>query len=134
MADESNIQVVRKLFEAFNERRFDDLEGTVFSPALVWRHHGKESDLLRWIRDARSCVVSFPDAELVLQSERADGDRVKVTFRFRGTHLGLFAGAAPSGHAFDIAGSSTLRILDGLIVEDDEHLDEEALIRQLALT
>lgn len=133
MADESNIQVVRKLFEAFNERRFDDLEGTVLSPALIWRHHGRESDLAHWIRDARNCVVSFPDAELVIESEQPDGDRVTVTFRFRGTHLGPFAGAAPSGHAFNIAGTSTFRILDGLIVEDDEHLDEEALVRQLAL-
>jgi predicted ester cyclase len=134
MSDERNAEMVHRLFQAFNERRFDDLEGTLLSPALVWRHHGQESDIRHWIRDAKDCVISFPDAKLDIETERTIADQVTVTFRLRGTHLGPFGESPPSGRSFDIPGTSTFRILDGLIVEDEEHLDEEALVQQLALT
>lgn len=134
MSAEKNMEIARQLFRAFNERKFEGLEGTVLSPALVYKHHGKESDLTRWFRDARECVASFPDARITIESEQASGDQLTVHYRFRGTHLGPLGRAQPTGRTFDVAARSIFRMLDGLIVEDDDFVDEEALASQLGLT
>lgn len=133
MSAEKNRELARQLFRAFNERKFEGLEGTVLSPALVYRHHGKEADLRRWLRDARECVASFPDARILIESEQASGDQLTVYYRFKGTHLGPLGKAQPTGRAFDVPARSIFRMLDGLIVEDDDFVDEEALAAQLGL-
>jgi predicted ester cyclase len=133
MATNENLELVHRLFEAFNERRFDQLEGTIFSPALVYRNNGRESDLKGWIRDSRSCVLAFPDARIVPGEESVQGDRVTAHFRFQGTHLGPLGDQPASSRSFDVAGTSTFRIMDGLIVEDTDQVDETDLGRQLGL-
>ena len=133
MAAEQNVELVRRLSRSFNERRFDDLEGTVFSPALVYRHNGREDGLKRWMKDSKDCVVSFPDAKEVIEEITPDGDRVSIAFRFQGTHLGPLGQTEPTGMKFDVAGKATYRIMDNLIVEATEQVDEDALMRQLGL-
>lgn len=133
MSAEQNMELVRRLARSFNERRFDELEGTVFSPALVYKHSGREDDLKRWMKDSKDCVASFPDAQEVIEKETAEGDRVSITFRFQGTHLGPMGHAEPTGRKFDVSGTATYRIMDNLIVEATEQVDEEALEKQLGL-
>lgn len=133
MPGENNKELARQLFKAFNERSFDGLEGTILSPALVYKHHGQESDLSRWLKDARACVESFPDARITIESEQTSGDQLTVHYRFKGTHLGPLGRAQPTGKTFDVAARSIFRILDGLIVEDDDFVDEDALAAQLGL-
>ena len=133
MSAEQNVELVRRLSRSFNERRFDELEGTVFSPALVYRHNGREDGLKRWMKDSKGCVVSFPDAKEVIEGVSEDGDRITITFRFQGTHLGPLGPAEATGRKFDVGGTATYRIMDNLIVEATEQVDEDALLRQLGL-
>jgi predicted ester cyclase len=133
MSSEQNVKLVGRLSQFFNERRFDELEGTVFSPALVYRHNGREDGLKRWMKDSKGCVISFPDAKEVIENVTEDGDRVTITFRFQGTHLGPLGQAEGTGRKFDVAGTATYRIMDNLIVEATEQVDEEALGKQLGL-
>ena len=133
MQPKDNVGLVRRLSQSFNERRFDDLEGTVLSPALVYRHSGRESGLSRWMKDSKACVMSFPDAKEVIEQVSEEGDRVSITFRFQGTHLGALGQAEPTGRKFDVAGKATYRIMDNLIVEATEEVDEGALAEQLGL-
>ena len=133
MGAEDNVKLVRRLSQFFNERRFDELEGTIFSPALVYRHNGREADLKRWMKDSKECVTSFPDAKEVIEKVAADGDTVSVAFRFQGTHLGPLGRADATGRNFDVAGAATYRIMDNLIVEATEQVDEEDLAKQLGL-
>ena len=133
MSDQDPKEVVRRLFQAFNDRQFDRLEGTVFSPALVYRHNGREADLKRWIRDSGDCIASFPDAQMIPEEQIESGDRVTTRFRFRGTQPGPGGRDVPGGKKFDVAGSAISRIMDGLIVEETEQVDEKALGRQLGL-
>jgi predicted ester cyclase len=134
MSSDHNVELVHRLFAAFNDRRFEGLEGTIFSPALVYRNNGRESDLQGWIRDSKDCVVAFPDAKIVAGAETVVGDRVTVRFRFQGTHLGPLGTHPATSRTFDVAGTSTFRIMDGLIVEDSDQVDEGDLSRQLGLT
>ena len=80
MQSEDKVTLVLRLSQSFNERRFDDLEGTIFSPALVYRHNGREDDLARWMKDSKACAISFPDAKEVIEKVTAEGDRVSITF------------------------------------------------------
>jgi len=133
MPSEDNVKLVRRLSQFFNERRFDELEGTVFSPALVYRYNGREEGLRYWMKVSKECVISFPDAKEVIEKVTEDGDRVSITFRFQGTHLGLLGHSEATGRKFDVAGTATYRIMDNLIVEATEQVDEEALGKQLGL-
>ncbi len=133
MSAEENKEVVQRMIEAFNQRQFDDLEGTVFSPALVYKHNGREADLKQWIQDAKDCVMSFPDAQIIGGEETTSSDRVTASFRFQGTHLGPFRRALPNGRKFDVSGTAAFRIMDGLIVEYFEQIDDAALFQQIGL-
>jgi len=133
MTAESIEELVRRLSRSFNERRFDEIEATIFSPALVYQHNGREDGLKRWLKDSKGCVASFPDAREVIQSLTVDGDTVSVTFRFQGTHLGPLGPTGPTGREFDVEGTATYRVMDGLIVEARENIDDEALGMQLGL-
>jgi len=133
MPAEDNVKLVRRLSQSFNERRLDELGGTVLSPALVYWHNGRESDLKRWMKDTKECIISFPDAREVIENMTEDGDRVTITFRFQGTHLGPLGQAEATGRKFDVAGTATYRVMDNLIVEATEQVDEDALAQQLGL-
>ena len=82
---------------------------------------------------SKECVSSFPDAREVIENVTEDGDRVTITFRFQGTHLGPLGQADATGRKFDVAGKATYRIMDNLIVEATEQVDEEAMAQQLGL-
>ena len=134
MSSDRNVELVHRLFAAFNDRRFEGLEGTIFSPALVYRNNGRESDLQGWLSDSKDCVVAFPDARIVAGVESVEGDHVTAHYRFQGTHLGPLGKHPATLRSFDVAGRSTFRIMDGLIVEDSDQVDEIDLSRQLGLT
>jgi predicted ester cyclase len=92
-----------------------------------------EDGLKRWMKDSKGCVASFPDAKEVIEDVSEDGDRVTITFRFQGTHLGPLGPAEATGRKFDVGGTATYRIMDNLIVEATEQVDDDALMQQLRL-
>jgi predicted ester cyclase len=85
------------------------------------------------MKDSKECVISFPDAKEVIEKVTEAGDRVSITFRFQGTHLGPMGQADPTGRKFDVSGTATYRIMDNLILEATEQVDEDALGKQLGL-
>jgi predicted ester cyclase len=80
-------------------------------------------------------LKAFPDYRTEIEDEFADGDRVVIRWRSRGTHTGgEFQGIAPTGKQITVAGITISRFADGKIAESWVGFDTQDLIRQLGVT
>jgi predicted ester cyclase len=85
-----------------------------FAPGVVFNG----STQLRPTLERMSAIQSaFPDHTLVIEEQVAEGDKVATRVTFRGTHLGPFAGIAPSGRHVTYSGLAIDRVVDGKVVE-----------------
>ena len=53
---------------------------------------------------------AFPDLEITIEEQIAEGDKVLTRFRTRGTHQGELWGIPPTGKEVDITNMSMSRI------------------------
>jgi predicted ester cyclase len=133
MSAEQNKELIRKLCQAFNAGDFDHLIGTIFSPDMVYYHNGRRGDVHKWIKDSRDCLVSFPGAQVILDSMEAEGNLVSTRLKLDGKHTGPMGSVPPTGKSFSLPGLTKSRIVDGLIVEIREEVDDDSLLQQLGL-
>jgi predicted ester cyclase len=61
--------------------------------------------------------AAVPDARYEVDDLIAQGDRVVVRWRLRGTHVGEFRGIAPTGRAITLKGIAIYRVADGKLME-----------------
>lgn len=87
---------------------------------------------LRRLADALRPAI--PDMTLPIEDVVAEGDRVLVRLRVRGTHGGDLLGVPATGRAIDIAVMDLFRIGDGRLVEHWALLDNLGLLRQVGVT
>lgn len=80
---------------------------------------------------ARVLKQAFPDQHCAEESVVAEGDRVMLRLRLRGTHLGSFRGTEPTGTKVDVRLFREFRIVDNKIAEHWALLDTASLLRQI---
>jgi steroid delta-isomerase-like uncharacterized protein len=74
---------------------------------------------------------AFPDMQLAVEDQVAEGDKVVTRWRGEMTHLGELAGAAPTGKRVTIAGITIDRFEDGKIVEAWRSMDMLRVLRDI---
>lgn len=74
---------------------------------------------------------AFPDFELTIDEQIAEGDKVVTLVTARGTHLGEFGGVAPTGMKVAFWGFALDRLESGRVVEMRHELDTSGVLRQL---
>ena len=77
--------------------------------------------------------TAFPDANVTLEDEIAESDKVVVRWKLRGTHKGALFGIPPTGKQVEVSGITIYRIADGKIVEERGEEDALGLMRQLGV-
>jgi steroid delta-isomerase-like uncharacterized protein len=80
-----------------------------------------------------SLRAAFPDVHYTVEDQIAEGDKVVVRYRFRGTHLGAFQGMPPTGKQVTYTGILIYRIVDGKIAEQWTEFDLLGFLRQLGV-
>ena len=75
--------------------------------------------------------AAFPDLEVTVEQQIAEGDLVVTRWKARGTHRGELMGIAPTGRQATITGISIERVVDGKIVEDWTNWDTLGMMQQL---
>ena len=76
---------------------------------------------------------AFPDRVDVIEDIIAEGDRVGMIWRLRGTHKGNLFGIAPTGKKIDIWEIGVFRLVGGRITEGWFMADEVGVLRQLGV-
>ena len=133
---ERNKAVVRRFKEAQGTKEEADAMREVLAPNYKrWR--GGIEHLAANARDqgfpgpGSYLRGAFPDRTDTIEDIVADGDRVGMLFRVRGTHRGNFFGIAPTDKPFDIHELGIFRLADGKITEAWFMADELGLLQQL---
>ena len=76
---------------------------------------------------------AFPDLEITIEDQIAEGDKVLTRFRTRGTHQGELWGIPPTGRVVEITNMSMCRIEGGKMVEEWPAPDRLSMMQQLGV-
>ena len=76
---------------------------------------------------------AFPDFQVTVEDQIAEGDKVVTRWTARGTHLGEFQGIPPAGRRGAITGITIDRIANGKVVECWTNADDLGLLRLLGV-
>lgn len=140
MSEENKALVRRALEEIFTLGNLDAVED-IYAPDYVSHQtataatpggediHGVEA--ARQIAAARR--ATFPDLQITIEDQIAEGDKVATRFTARGTHRGELAGLAPTGKMVEVSGVDICRIEGGKIAEYWPHADILGMMRQLGM-
>jgi steroid delta-isomerase-like uncharacterized protein len=131
----SPAEVGRKYFEAVAESDIDKM-ASFWAPDILERI--APIGELRGPDETREffgdLFAAFPDMQFEVLDLIADGDKVAVRWRSKGTFCGAaFQNIDPTGARLDLEGIDLLTIEDGLIRRNDAYYDGTQFARQIGL-
>ena len=91
--------------------------------------NGREQLKLR----AGALLSAFSPCTFKIEDIVAEGDRVAVRWRSRGTQSGEFMGIPPTNRSYEIAGIDFHRLADGRMAEHWHVVDQLSQLQQLGL-
>lgn len=77
--------------------------------------------------------VGFPDLEVTIEDQIAEGDKVVTRWSATGTNTGSLQGMPPTGKRVRVTGANVARLAGGQIVESWFNFDMLTLLRQLGV-
>jgi predicted ester cyclase len=138
MAD--NIALARRLYEGWNERKFDELAdalapgGKIVVVGTGDVFEGPEGSL----QYNKSWYDGFPDGKITIDNVLASGDCVVVEFTGHGTHTGTLAtsmGQVPAtGRSLTLKLCDVLEFKDGKVATQRTYFDTGSMMAQLGIT
>lgn len=133
---EQNKTIVRRSFEDLFTKGQLDVADQIFDPSYVGHDpalpkemHGPE-EFKQFVRMYRT---AFPDLQLIVEGQIAEGDMVATRFTARGTHRGELMGIPPSGKKVTVTGISIDRLLNGKSVESWTNYDVMSMLQQIGV-
>ena len=131
MTIESNKTIVQKYIELWSTGNLS-IAREVLSEDFVDHTHPQQAPGPESVKqEVKAFREGFPDARITVEQMIAEGDLVAFRFTLRGTHLGTFAGFAPTGKEDILTGVDFIRIADGKMVELWSVQDTFSWVRQL---
>jgi steroid delta-isomerase-like uncharacterized protein len=133
MSEENKALARRFLEEAFNEGNLGVVDEIVASdyvlhdPALPEEIRGPEG-VKGFVQMYRS---AYPDTDITVEEQIAEGDDVVTRWTGRGTHQGELLGVPPSGNRVEVAGITIDRISGGKFAESWTNYDALGMLQQI---
>jgi steroid delta-isomerase-like uncharacterized protein len=120
---ETNKTILRRYYEeALNQGNLSVIE-ELFTPELV-------ETFKQAVTMSRT---AFPDLQVTIEDQIAEGDRVVTRWTVRGTHNGPFAGMPATGKPVTVTAIHIHRIHEGKIAELWEQINLLGLLQQLGV-
>jgi steroid delta-isomerase-like uncharacterized protein len=133
MSEENKALARRFLEEAFNEGNLGVVDEIVASdyvlhdPTLPEEIRGPEG-VKGFVQMYRS---AYPDTDITVEEQIAEGDDVVTRWTGRGTHQGELLGVPPSGNRVEVAGITIDRISGGKFAESWTNYDALGMLQQI---
>jgi steroid delta-isomerase-like uncharacterized protein len=129
---EENKALARRVWEAVDNL---DIIDEVYASDVVWHEPDRE---IHGIQEAKQDIslykTAFPDMNVTVEDQIAEGDKVVTRVTIRGTHQGETEEfGPPTGRQIEGEGVTISRIEGGKIVEDWDYYDNLTLLQQLGL-
>ena len=134
MSEENKAIARRALEEIFSAQGDLDVADELIAPNYIGHDpvspedvHGPEGvkEFASMYRNA------FPDVQMSVEDQIAEGDMVATRWIASGTHQGDMMGIAPSGNRVTVSGTSIERIVDGKIEETWDNYDALGMMQQI---
>ena len=135
MTTDQNRAIVRRYYdEVLNGRNvavLDEIavEDYIENDPFPGMGNGREQLKLR----AGALLSAFSPCTFKIEDIVAEGDRVAVRWRSRGTQSGEFMGIPPTNRSYEIAGIDFHRLADGRMAEHWHVVDQLSQLQQLGL-
>ena len=137
MSTEENKRLARReLEEIFAAKGNLDAAEAIYAPNYVSHQPAGDEDLHgpeAMKQFAAGVRQAFPDLEITIEDQIAEGDKVLTRFRTRGTHQGELWGIPPTGKEVEITNMSMCRIEGGKMVEEWPAPDRLSMMQQLGV-
>jgi predicted ester cyclase len=130
---EQNEALVRKVFTDILSQGKFELAPEIYAKDFVNHGTTKDIGLDEAQANDRGWRAAFPDLEMTIEQEIADGDFVTVLWRGRGTNTGSGNGLNATGKKADGRGISIFRVVDGRIKEEWTEYSGLLILQQLGL-
>ena len=129
---ESNKKIARQFFEYFAKgdvQQIENLWGSDYQLHFPGRPKalGKEESK-QLLKDYST---GFPDKEMKVEDQVAEGDLVVTRTNVKGTHKGTFQGISASNKKMEVTVIAIHRIVDGKIVEEWTEFDAYGMMKQI---
>jgi predicted ester cyclase len=130
---DKNKAVVRRIFTDILSQGKFEVAAEIYAKDFV--NHGTTKDLGLDESEAvdHGWRAAFPDLEVTVEREIAEGDFVTVLWRGRGTNTGSGNGLNPTGKKTEGRGISIFRVMDGRVEEEWTEYSQLLILRQLGL-
>jgi steroid delta-isomerase-like uncharacterized protein len=135
-AEENKAVARRELEEIFAAGGNLDAAEEIYAPHYISHQPAGEEDLrgVEAIKEfAAGMRQAFPDLEITIDDQIAEGDKVVTHFRARGTHQGELWGIPPTGKQVEITNMSMCRIEGGKMAEEWPAPDRLGMMQQLGV-
>ncbi len=136
MTTDQNKFTVRRLVEKGFNKNNPKLLDEIFSIDAI-NHDPSQPNLGRGPGGARESMqvytTAFPDAEITIEREIAEGDYVVQYLRTSGTHTGPLANIPATGKKTNVTGVVISKFKDGKVVETWSLWDQLTLMQQLGV-
>ncbi len=132
---EENKAVLRRFFEeVWNEGNLDAID-EIFSPNFT--AHTAQPGTPPDREGVKQFVIAyrsaFPDVQLRVEDQVAEGDKVVTRFSSHGTHQGELMGIPATGKEINITGIGFHRVEGGQIVDGWTEFDRMGMMQQLGV-
>jgi predicted ester cyclase len=134
--EENNAVARRELEENFDARGNLDAAEEIYAPHYISHQPAGEEDIrgAEAIKQfAAGMRQAFPNLEITIEDQIAEGDKVETHFRTRGTHQGELWGIPPTGMEVEITNMSMCRIEGGKMAEEWPAPDRLGMMQQLGV-
>ena len=133
---EQNKSLIRRWFEeVWNKGRADAIAEMLAEDGIA---HGLSDDVKNPLRGPKGFLPfhaqfreAFPNVEVVVEDQIAEGDKVATRCSVRGRHTGDSLGFAAMHSPVEFTGITITRIRDGKIIEAWNNFDFMKMYRQL---
>jgi predicted ester cyclase len=135
-AEENKALARRELEEIFDARGNLDAAEEIYAPNYISHQPAGQEDIrgVQAIKEfAAGMRQAFPDSQVTIEEQIAEGDRVLTRFRTRGSHQGELWGIPPTGREVQITNMSLCRIEGGRMVEEWPAPDRLGMMQQLGV-
>jgi predicted ester cyclase len=133
-AAEDNLALVRKVSNAVNSRRYDDLDA-LFAPDFVDRNAAWTVTSLAELKGI--IIAAHEGLDFVANTDAlypAGEDRVVMHITFTGRHIGEFFGRPPTGRPVVWTSIEVYRLVDGKVAERWVQADTAGLMGQVGVS
>jgi steroid delta-isomerase-like uncharacterized protein len=133
MSEQNKMLIRRDIEEIYNRGNLAVVDEVAASDLVIHLPSAEIHGLAGAKQYVTSLRAAFPDLQITIEDQVADGDRVATRWTARGTHTGAFQGIPPTGKQIRVSAINIDRIDDGKVVECWVNSDDLGLLQQLGV-